>query len=171
MSSGDDNIIHVNFGGEPDSSPGELEASPEDLEAGAEKLRLFASLLDEGTVMVTLDSRRDGVVVPAQFTEQPRLNLNFDHQFRISDFDYDEVGVRASLSFGGVDRWCEVPWTAVYMMRSLESQEVMLFPGQLPAEMAAMIPEIERAIRAHEGESEASDDAHEVADEETDETT
>jgi stringent starvation protein B len=108
--------------------------------------------------MVTLDSRRPGVVVPEQFMNQPTLNLNFDHLFRIPDFSYDEHGVRASLSFGGVDRWCDVPWTAVYFMRSLESQEVMVFPGELPPEMADLVSEFDRAIRVHQqAESDATD--------------
>lgn len=168
MSSDDDNVIHVNFGAETEGAPAATNSDrpgPNDdqdaLRVGQEKLRIFSDLLEEGTVMVTLDSRRAGVVVPTQFLGQPQLNLNFDHLFRIPDFEYDEQGVRASLSFGGVDQWCDVPWSAVYMMRSVESQDVMLFPGQLPAEMAALIPEIERAIRAHEGDVAKPDETDE----------
>lgn len=156
MSEKDDNVIRVDFGG-PRSQP-----EPDEIEAegpgpsgivsgtGEEKHRIFADLLEEGTVMLTLDARRDGVVLPDQFADQFRLNLNFDHLFGIPDFDYDDDGVRASLSFGGVDRWCDIPWSAVYMMRGVESPDVVLFPGQLPAEMMALIPEIERAIEAHQ---------------------
>ncbi len=156
MSDEDNNVIHVNFGGAPDAEEPEPQASDPD-SPGAEKCRLFDELLEDGTVMITLDSRRSGVVVPPQFMGQVQLNLNFDHLFGIADFAYDDEGVRASLSFGGVDQWCDVPWSAVFMMRSLESEEVMLFPSELPPEMMALIPEIERAIQAHH-DGEADDE-------------
>ncbi len=136
--SDDDNVIHVQFGA-PEPPPKEeppAEASEENLE----KLEIFTELVDLGTVMVTLDARREGVVVPEMFTDELRLNLNFCHLFGIPDFDYDQWGVRASLSFGGVDHWCDIPWEAVYMMRSHVENEVMLFPGAIPQEMLALFP-------------------------------
>ena len=104
-----------------------------------EKLEVFTEMLDRGTVLVTLDARREDVGVPPHFASEMRLNLNFCHLFGISDFEYDEMGVRASLSFGGVDTYCDVPWTAVYMMRSHVENDVTLFPGSIPPEMLAFV--------------------------------
>lgn len=134
--SDDDNVIHVEFGA-PEPPPQEPREPPS--EENLEKLEIFTELVDRGTVMVTLDARRDDVVVPSRFSDELRLNLNFCHMFRIPDFEYDEWGVRASLSFSGVDHYCDIPWEAVYMMRSHVENEVMLFPTAVPPEMVAFM--------------------------------
>lgn len=132
-----DNVIRVNFGGAP---PPEDEPAEGEFEANEEKLRVFSELVDEGTVMVTFDARQEGVLVPAEHSDNLRLNLNFCHLFEIPDFDYDVRGVRASLSFGGRDFYCEVPWHAVYMMRSHVRNDFAVFPASLPEEVLATIP-------------------------------
>lgn len=135
--SDDDNVIHVQFGAS-DPPPQEQPAEPAP-EENLEKLEIFSELVELGTVMVTLDARSEGVVVPQMFSDEMRLNLNFCHTFGLPDFEYDEWGVRASLSFSGVDHWCDVPWSSVYMMRSHVENEVMLFPAAIPSEMMAFI--------------------------------
>lgn len=133
----DDNVIRVDFGAQ--SAPPE-EPRPAAPPENDEKLGVFADMIEKGTVLVTLDARREGVVVPPQFAGQMRLNLNFCFLFGIPDFEFDPWGVRASLSFGGVDSWCDVPWSAVYMMRSHVENDVMLFPHSIPHEMLAFVP-------------------------------
>ena len=91
------------------------------------KLAIFQEMIDDGMVMVTLDTRVDGVVVPGQFAGQSELRLNFSHQFHIPDFVYDEQGVRASLSFQGSRQLCDVPWPAVYILYSHASGELAIF--------------------------------------------
>ncbi len=136
----EDNVIRVNFGGPAAAEPEEpSEPRPTD----PEKLALFSDMVDEGTVLVTIDARRPDVVVPPQFKDELRLNLNFCHMFGIPDFDYDEFGVRASLSFGGVDQWCDIPWDAVYMLRSHVENDAMLFPDSVPPEMLAFVRPLE----------------------------
>ena len=135
--SDDDNVIHVQFG-----APGEVTEVPED-PASQEKLHVFSTMVDAGTVMVTLDSRVSGVTVPAAHSDQMQLNLNFCHQYGIPDFSYDEAGLRASLSFGGVNTFCDIPWAAVYMMRSHESGEAVAFPTSIPEEIRALIPQFQ----------------------------
>ena len=139
-----DNIIRVDFGGgtpqgEPQTDVSELEADVS-AEQSEEKVRIFSELLDRGTVMVTLDSRRDDVTIPDDFRDEFRLNLNFCYQFAIPDFEFDDVGIRASLSFGGVDYWCDIGWDAVYMLRSHVENDVVLFPNDFPPEMVALLP-------------------------------
>lgn len=132
----EDNVIRVQFGASAvEPAPVQI---PEDLpSSNREKLDLFSEMVDKGTVLVTLDARHEGVIVPPQFSEELRLNLNFCHQFGIADFEYDLAGVRASLSFGGVDSFCDVPWGAVYMMRSHVENDVMVFPAEIPEELIA----------------------------------
>ncbi|MCP4498958.1 MAG: hypothetical protein GY822_03200 [Deltaproteobacteria bacterium] len=114
---------------------------------GEEKLFAFEKLVEVGMVMVTLDTRRKGVQVPARFRNDLQLHLNFSHRFGIDDFLYDEQGVQASLSFHGRALRCVVPWTAVYMMRSHVDQAVAIFPEDLPEEMQDVAVELEKALK------------------------
>lgn len=138
-----DNVIEVDFGGPRAAADAPARTSDP---SAADKLEAFESLIDVGTVMVTLDARIDSVVVPEEFAGNPQLNLNFCHLFRVPDFAYDSEGVRASLSFSGRDIWCDVPWDAVYMLRSHGSGDVMIFPGSLPAEIRDLMPAMEDLV-------------------------
>lgn len=110
------------------------------------KLEVFTDMIKEGVVMVTLDARREGVEVPESHRGNPRLNLNFSHEFQIPDFSYDVEGVRASLLFDGVDIWCEVPWEAVYMLHSQASDEIVQFPSSMPEEILEAVPELKHVL-------------------------
>lgn len=132
----EDNVIRVAFGARPTPPEPVEEPVPP---ANEEKLGVFAEMIEKGTVLVTLDARRDGVEVPPQFVGEMRLNLNFCYQFGIPDFEFDGWGVRASLSFGGRDQWCDLPWSSVYMMRSHVENDVTLFPASIPPEMLAFV--------------------------------
>ncbi len=98
----------------------------------AQKLAAFARYIEDGMVMVTIDARPVGVKVPAQFRGNCQLNLNFSHRFFLDDFEYDDRGVRASLSFSGTSSLCDIPWPAVWMIRSHVTGEVALAPDDVP---------------------------------------
>ncbi len=128
-------VVRVDFGGEKRRSLQEVVEEAKKSQSGLEtaKYRVFERMVEQGMVMVTLDTRMAGVVVPDQFEGLPELRLNFSHLFQIEDFDYDERGVRASLSFEGVRRFCDVPWEAVFMLYSHETGDVVVFdPEKLP---------------------------------------
>ena len=127
-----DNVIRVDFGG--GAPPVEAPQPPTDPIAG-QKLDLFKQLLEKGVVMLTLDARVPGVIVPQAFAGDLGLNLNFCYEFRIPDFDFDMDGVRASLSFSGRDHWCDIPWAAVWRMSEQESGELYVFPPSFPQEV------------------------------------
>ncbi len=127
-----DNVIRVNFGKtEPEPEP----------ETDPDKFAVFTKFIETGTVMITLDARADGVTLPPQFESEFRLNLNFCYSFGIPDFLFNSKGLSASLSFSGIDSWCDIPWEAVYMMRSHIENNVVLFPESLPPEMIAFLDE------------------------------
>lgn len=134
-----ENVVRPDFGSEPpgdDSSRSfreivdDAKARGEDLEET--KYELFCHMIDDGMVMVTLDSRFAGVDVPQGFRNDPELRLNFSHRFHIDDFAYDEDGVRASLSFDGERYFCDVPWASVFMLYSHETAEVVVFEPNEP---------------------------------------
>ncbi len=143
-----ENVVKVDFGraAKAPSDDYSIKSLPED-DRGEEKLFAFEKLVEVGMVMVTLDTRRKGVQVPARFRNDLQLHLNFSHRFGIDDFLYDEHGVQASLSFHGQAFRCVVPWTAVYMMRSHVDQAVAIFPEDLPDEMQDVAVELEKALK------------------------
>ncbi len=139
------NVVRVDFAaGRPKPAPPPTKTQPpSSAELGLdrpEKLRMFSRLAERGMVMVTLDARVDNARVPSQFVGELQLNLNFSHRFGLDDFDYDDEGVRASLSFGGKPFFCDVPWTAVYGMTSHVDGERLLWPDSFPAELVSLLP-------------------------------
>jgi stringent starvation protein B len=99
--------------------------------------------------MVTLDARRPGVRVPTKFKDELQLNLDFSTRFAgVQDLEWDEVGVRSTLTFGGQPFFCDVPWSAVWAMRSHVDNQMMLWPEDLPEEMLAQIPEAQMILKS-----------------------
>lgn len=116
----------------------------------AKKLEAFQRLIDEGMVLVNFDARRPGVSVPPHHRGDPQLGLNFSLRFYVDDFAYDEKGVRASLSFHGEPYFCEIPWSAVFMLRSHVTDEVFLFPSSVPEELEGMLKHIEEQLEVQQ---------------------
>lgn len=145
----DNKVIKVDFGARKvvDEAP-KPAPQPQEPEENAsvatvdKKEESMLRLLEKGTVMVTLDARFEGVTVPPAHAPNPNLRLNFDWDFQIPDFTVDAEGVSASLSFGGKNFWCNLPWGSVYMLRSLTDDEMVLFPHSFPPEVKRMHPEM-----------------------------
>jgi len=114
------------------------------------KLACFSRLVDEGLVLVTLDARVPGVQVPKRFAGALQFHLNFSHRFRVPDFAYDDLGVRATLGFDTGDFKCVVPWNAVYAMSSQVLNERRVFPESFPQELLAVLPALAAAAEDDE---------------------
>lgn len=151
---GADNVVRLDF--KRASKPQPAAPGEPQLVAGRggadEKLRDFTEMIERGMVMVTLDARRFGVRVPPRFAGELELRLNFSLRFQVADFRYDGRGVRASLSFQGTAFFCDVPWTAIYQLRSHVDNQVRLWPDDMPDELIAMIPEAARVLKNREDE-------------------
>jgi len=119
--------------------------------ASEKKERLLAAL-DRGMVMVHLDSRRPGVVVPANLARMAHLHLNLSYNFPGRDLTVDGWGIRSTLSFSGEKFKVSIPWSALFGICSHVSHEEWLFPDDLPAELAgipvAPVPPIRRRVVA-----------------------
>lgn len=154
MSTEKDNVIRVDFGARAviDEDAPETNArqsveemewftnAPDDVvERRGDKLDVFSELIDEGLVTLILDSRHPGVSVPPQFAGQPRLLLNFSFNFHIDDFVFDEVGVRATLSFDDGDHLTVIPWDAVYAMLAKGRDEAWVSIEDAPPEIQAVL--------------------------------
>lgn len=125
-------VVHLDFDRAEKQDRGvyEIDAGDDDASLSEAKYEVFQTMIGEGKVMVTLDTRAEGVEVPPEFEGLPELRLNFSHLFHIDDFDYDGTGVRASLSFDGTRHFCDVPWSSVSMLYSHETGELAVFKHQ-----------------------------------------
>ncbi len=112
-----------------------------------EKKQHLLAALDRGMVMVHLDARRPGVVVPAEFRTESHLRLNLSYRFEPSDLSVGEWGLRSTLSFSGARFTVAIPWSAVFAITSHASHEFWMFPEDMPPELTRSSA-VARPVRA-----------------------
>lgn len=100
------------------------------------KRQVLLAFLERGVAMIHLDARRPGVQVPAQHRGEAHLRLNFSYRYRIPDFEIDEQGVQATLSFGGQSFLCVLPWESIFGITSQANGDGQVWPEDLPVEVA-----------------------------------
>jgi stringent starvation protein B len=110
------------------------------------------ALLLRGSVFVHLDPRQPGVVVPTRLRLQAQvvLQVGLDMPVPIPDLRIDEEGVYGTLSFKGVPFTCFVPWAAVFALVG-DDAKGMVWPTEMPAEIAAEVDREGRRKRASGG--------------------
>lgn len=64
-------------------------------------------------VLIHLDSRRDGVIVPEDYANNPTLTLKISYNFQ-GQIKLTEKEVTAFLKFSGSYVECHLPWTAIW---------------------------------------------------------
>jgi stringent starvation protein B len=79
-------------------------------------------LRTQPSVLVHLDARTEGVVVPAHLKKQPDLvlQLGLNLTIPVRDLKIDEDEWSGTLSFGRAPFFCIIPWDAVYLIMSPE---------------------------------------------------
>lgn len=124
-------------------------------ELNQNKMFALEESLSVGMTSVYLDSRVDGVSLPDHLMGQPRVILNLSYLFKCRVFDIDSAGVRASLSFGGKEFLCVIPWESVYLLHlanpSEEDEQGALFWESIPDVMRSQF----EALAAHLGVEDA----------------
>ena len=98
------------------------------------KERLLAAL-DCGMVMIHLDARRPGVLVPKSLCQEAHLRLNLSYRFDPPDLSVGEWGIRSTLSFSGSRFKVAVPWSALFAITSHTTREFWLYPDDMPPEL------------------------------------
>jgi stringent starvation protein B len=98
------------------------------------KDRLLAAL-DQGMVMVHVDARRPGVLVPTHLRPEAHLRLNLSYRFDPPDLSVGEWGVRSTLTFNGTRFTVALPWSALFAITSHVSREFWLYPDDMPPEL------------------------------------
>jgi stringent starvation protein B len=102
---------------------------------GPEKKARLLAALDKGMVMIHLDARRPGVLVPTSLRNESHLRLNLSYRFDPPDLTVGEWGVRCTLSFSGSRFKVAVPWSALFAITSHLTKEFWMYPDDMPAEL------------------------------------
>jgi len=111
-----------------------------DSKAPEKKERLLAAL-EQGMVMVHLDARRPGVLVPPSFRGEAHLRLNLSYKFEPPDLSVGDWGVRSTLSFGGSRFTVAIPWSALFAISSHGTKEFWMYPDDMPPELVQHAPD------------------------------
>ncbi|WNG45237.1 stringent starvation protein B [Archangium minus] len=102
---------------------------------GPEKKARLLAALDKGMVMIHLDARRPGVLVPSSLRNEAHLRLNLSYRFDPPDLTVGEWGVRCTLSFSGSRFTVAVPWSALFAITSHVTKEFWMYPDDMPPEL------------------------------------
>jgi len=145
-------------------APEEVDPSPpldaDEMEL-PKKPEFIGELLEEGPVLLHVDARRDGVAVPERLAGDSKLVLRFGFNLSpaIADLELDDEAISGTLTFGGVPFFCVLPWPAVYAVVSEASQQAMVWPDDVPAEVLHQMSEraADRASRTGEAGDEAEE--------------
>ncbi len=101
------------------------------------KKEVALALLERSKVLVHLDPRKDGVIVPMGFRKQPQLvlEIGLNMPVPIPDLRLDEEGMSCTLSFSRQPFYCIVPWSSVFAMVGDDGRG-MVWPDDVPPEVA-----------------------------------
>lgn len=101
----------------------------------------FLALLRAGWASLHIDARYPGVVVPAPFSSQAHLVLQYGRNMPlpITDLEVTEAGVSATLSFTRVPHRTYVPWSAVYAVSCTNGCGVF-YREDMPEDVAVATP-------------------------------
>lgn len=102
------------------------------------KKDVLLGLLEKTSVLMHLDARRDDVVVPRHLKTNPQLilQLGLNLAVPIRDLDVGDDGVRCTLSFSRTPFYCVLPYPAIFAMVSEDGGRAMVWPEDVPAEVA-----------------------------------
>jgi hypothetical protein len=110
------------------------------MDSASAKQEFAIALLQESSVFVHLDPRREGVIVPGWLKKQPQLVLQvgLNLAVRIPDLDIGELAICCTLSFNRSPFFCRVPWSSVFGLVG-EDGRGRIWPEDVPLEIAAQM--------------------------------
>ncbi|MBN1205502.1 MAG: stringent starvation protein B [Myxococcaceae bacterium] len=103
---------------------------------GPDKKERLLAALEQGLVMIHLDARRPGVLVPSHLRNEAHLRLNLSYRFDPPDLSVSDWGVRSTLSFSGTRFTVAVPWSALFAIASHVTRDLAwMYPDDMPPEL------------------------------------
>jgi stringent starvation protein B len=110
------------------------------MDSAPAKREFAIALLQESSVFIHLDPRREGTKVPGWLKRQPQLVLQvgLNMAVRIPDLDIGEQAICCTLSFNRSPFFCYIPWTAVFGLVG-EDGRGRIWPEDVPLEIASQM--------------------------------
>jgi hypothetical protein len=110
------------------------------MDSAPAKREFAIALLQESSVFIHLDPRREGTLVPGWLKRQPQLVLQvgLNMAVRIPDLDVVEEAICCTLSFNRSPFFCRVPWNAVFGLVG-EDGRGRIWPEDVPIEIASQM--------------------------------
>jgi stringent starvation protein B len=117
------------------------------------KKEVALALLERSSVYVHLDPRHGPVVVPACFKKQPQLVLQvgLNMPVPIKDLQVDDDAMSCTLSFSRSPFFCVVQWSSVFAIIGCDDGRGMVWPDDVPAEVARQTDSREPGLPARDG--------------------
>jgi stringent starvation protein B len=102
------------------------------------KKEVLLNLLEKASVLVHLDARRDDVKVPRHLKANPQLilQLGLNLAVPIPDLEVSDEQVTCTLSFARTPFFCVLPYPAIFAMVAEDGKSAMVWPEDVPAEVA-----------------------------------
>ncbi len=102
------------------------------------KKEVLLNLLEKTSVLMHLDARREDVQVPRHLKTNPQLilQLGLNLAVPIRDLEVGDDGVKCTLSFSRTPFYCVLPYPAIFAMVSEDGGRAMVWPEDVPAEVA-----------------------------------
>jgi hypothetical protein len=97
-----------------------------------EKLSYFSELITDQVVAVKANTRYEGVDIPLEYKSHLSMITTWSYKFQMTDFAFDEKGIRGTLSFRGKPHFTVLPWGSVW--------SIALTSGAKPREWREHIP-------------------------------
>jgi hypothetical protein len=110
------------------------------MDSAVAKREFALALLQESSVFIHLDPRREGTIVPGWLKRQPQLVLQvgLNMAVRIPDLDVGEQAICCTLSFNRSPFFCRVPWSAIFGLVG-EDGRGRIWPEDVPLEIATQM--------------------------------
>jgi len=97
---------------------------------------IFESFLDQGKLVICIDSRKPNVNLPPQLMDRFNVRLNLSRHFQTKIFEITETQIRIDLGFNGVRFLCEIPFSSIYYVALAENTNIGIeFPENSPDEI------------------------------------
>lgn len=96
-----------------------------------EKKAILDTMLDQGAIIVTVNTDHQGVVLPEHYKGGCEKQLKLSKRFK-NPLSINTRRIAITLSFNGVEHDVVLPLKSIYHVRRPNEQEGLVFPDDMP---------------------------------------
>lgn len=103
-----------------------------------DKYTYFSKLIDTGLIQILINPKLRGTKLPLNLKKEAFVALNWSHKFNIKDFEYDDKGVRGTLTFNAKDCFVNIPWKSIWAIFLTKSpkETMKIWEADIPREIS-----------------------------------